>query len=101
MSRCTKCNSLVTDSIELQIEQHGKVKLGRHDTQGWICHDCSDSGNSQNNLAMNDSNHQKQETIEPVKSSDVSCRSGYLLNCTEAANIEVPILRCLVLMLRH
>jgi hypothetical protein len=37
MSRCTKCNSLVTDSIEMQIEQHGKVKLGRQDTQGWIC----------------------------------------------------------------
>ena len=72
MSRCTKCNSLVTDSIELQIEQHGKVKLGRHDTQGWLCDDCSGSDNSQNNPAMNDSNHQQQETIEPVKSSDVS-----------------------------
>jgi hypothetical protein len=72
MSRCIKCSSLVTDSIELQIEQHGKIKLGRHNIQGWICDDCFGSSNSQNNPAMKDSNHQQQETIEPAKPSDVS-----------------------------
>jgi hypothetical protein len=72
-SRCIKCNSLVTDSIELQIEQHGKIKLGRYDIQGWICDDCFGSSNSQKEKkTMKNSNHQQQETIEPVKQSDVS-----------------------------
>jgi hypothetical protein len=74
MSRCIKCNSLVTDSIELQIEQHGKIKLGRHNIQGWICDDCFDSSNSQkeSNPAIKDSKHQQQEKIEAAKPSDVS-----------------------------
>jgi hypothetical protein len=74
MSRCIKCNSIVTDSIELQIEQHGKIKLGRHNIQGWICDDCFGSSNSQKegNPAINDSKHQQQETIEAAKPSDVS-----------------------------
>ena len=75
MSQCIKCNSLVTDSIELQIEQHGKIKLGRYNIQGWICDDCFDSSNGQkeSNQAIKDnSKHQQQETIEAAKPSDVS-----------------------------
>ena len=74
MSRCIKCNSIVTDSIELQIEQHGKIKLGPHNIQGWICDDCFGSSNCQKegNLAIKDSKHQQQETIEAAKPSDVS-----------------------------
>jgi hypothetical protein len=75
MSRCIRCNSLVTDSIELQIEQHGKIKLGRHNIQGWICDDCFNSSNSQkeSNPVIKDNNkHQQQETIGAAKPSDVS-----------------------------
>jgi hypothetical protein len=75
MSRCIKCNSPVTDSIELQIEQHDKIKLGRHNIQGWICDDCLGSSNSpkESNPAIKDnSKHQQQETIGVAKPSDVS-----------------------------
>ena len=74
MSRCIKCNSIVTDSIEFQIEQHGKIKLGRHNIQGWICNDCFGSSNSQkeSNPEIQDSKRQQQETIEAAKPSDVS-----------------------------
>ena len=74
MSRCIRCNSLVTDSIELQIEQHSKIKLGRHNIQGWICDDYFGSNNSQkeSNLEIKDSKHQQQVTIEAAKPSDVS-----------------------------
>ena len=74
MSRCIKCNSLVTDSIELQVEQHGKIKLGRHNIQGWICDDCFNSSNSQKEsnpvvrIIINISNR-KQGAAKP---SDVS-----------------------------
>ena len=75
MSRCIRCNSLVTDSIELQIEQHGKIKLGRHNIQGWICDDCFGSSNSlkeSSPVIKDNSIHQQQETIGAAKSSDVS-----------------------------
>jgi hypothetical protein len=74
MPKCIKCNSIVTNSIELQIGQHGKIKLGRHNIQGWICDDCSGSSNSQkeSNPTIKASNHQQQETIEAAKPSDVS-----------------------------
>ena len=75
MSRCIKCNSPVTNSIELQIEQHDKIKLGRHNIQEWICDDCFESSNSQkesNSVIKDNSRHQQQETIGAAKPSDVS-----------------------------
>jgi uncharacterized protein with PIN domain len=74
MSRCFKCNSPVTDSIEMQIEQHGKIKLGSYSNEGWVCDDCSRSHVRQedSNLATNDSEKEQHEKIEPVKASDVS-----------------------------
>ena len=75
MSRCIKCNSPVTNSIELQIEQHDKIKLGRHNIQGWICDDCLGSSNSlkESNLAIKDNSiHEQQEAIGAAKKSDVS-----------------------------
>jgi len=71
MSQCIKCNSPVTDSIEVQIEQHGKVKLGRHSNEGWICDDCHAS-KKESNLAAKDIQQQQYEKMEPVKASDVS-----------------------------
>lgn len=73
MSQCIKCNSPVTDSIEVQIEQHGKVKLGRHSNEGWICDDCfrNHASQKESNLAAKDI-QQKHEKMEPVKASDVS-----------------------------
>jgi hypothetical protein len=72
-TQCIKCNSLVTESIELQIEQLGKIKLGHHKINGWICDDCFGSSTlRENSPAIRDSNHQKQETTRAAKPLDVS-----------------------------
>jgi hypothetical protein len=74
MSSCIRCNSPVTDSIEVQIERHGKIKLGHHSNKGWICDDCSGSNVNQKetNLPAKDTERQQHERIEPAKASDVS-----------------------------
>ena len=38
--KCTKCGLPVTDSVEIQIEQHEKIKLGSNADGIWICDDC-------------------------------------------------------------
>ena len=43
LPECSKCGSPVTDSLETEIEQHGKVKTGRYTDGIWICHDCIES----------------------------------------------------------
>ena len=40
LPQCTKCGSFVTDSIESEIEQHGKIKTGNYINGVWICNDC-------------------------------------------------------------
>jgi hypothetical protein len=40
LPQCDRCNSPVTDSIELETENHGKVKLGKYTSGSWICNDC-------------------------------------------------------------
>ena len=37
---CDQCNFPVTDSIEIEIENHGRVKLGKNIGGSWICGDC-------------------------------------------------------------
>ena len=34
------CSSPITDSIEIEIENHGRVKLGKRVDGSWICNDC-------------------------------------------------------------
>ena len=43
LPECSKCGSPVTDSLETEIEQHGKVKTGRYTDGKWMCHDCIES----------------------------------------------------------
>jgi hypothetical protein len=40
LPECSKCGSPVTDSLETEIEQQGKVKTGNYTNERWICHDC-------------------------------------------------------------
>jgi hypothetical protein len=40
LPQCAKCGSHVTDSIESEIEQHGKIKTGNYINGEWICNDC-------------------------------------------------------------
>ena len=74
MPSCIRCNSPVTDSIEVQIERHGKIKLGHLSNKGWICDDCSGSNVNQKeiNSQAKDTERQQHERIEPAKASDVS-----------------------------
>jgi hypothetical protein len=73
-STCIICNLPVTDSIEEQIERHGKIKLGHHSNKGWICDDCSGghANQKESKSAVEDNELQQHETIEPAKASDVS-----------------------------
>jgi hypothetical protein len=40
LPQCDRCKSPVTDSMEIEIENHGKVKLGKYTSCSWICNDC-------------------------------------------------------------
>jgi Zn-finger protein len=40
LPQCTKCGSPVTDTIESEVEQHGKIKSGNYINGVWICDDC-------------------------------------------------------------
>jgi uncharacterized protein with PIN domain len=40
LHRCAQCNSPVTDSIQTEIENHGKVKLGEYNRGLWVCNNC-------------------------------------------------------------
>ncbi|MFL6507471.1 MAG: hypothetical protein ACJ704_05990 [Nitrososphaeraceae archaeon] len=40
LPQCIRCSSSVTDSIESEIEQHGKIKIGNYINGEWICDDC-------------------------------------------------------------
>jgi epoxyqueuosine reductase QueG len=40
IAQCTKCGSYVTDSLESEIEQHGKIKMGNYVNGVWLCNDC-------------------------------------------------------------
>ena len=40
LPKCSKCGLPVADSIESQIEQHEKIKMGNYIDGEWICDDC-------------------------------------------------------------
>ena len=40
LPRCEQCDSPVTDSIEMEIENHGRVKMGKNIRGSWLCNDC-------------------------------------------------------------
>lgn len=72
LAECSKCGSPVTDSLETEIEQHGKVKTGR-----WMCHSCieNEEGKNKNGKLVDDSSSahiDKCETIGVANESDVS-----------------------------
>ena len=40
LPECSRCGSTAIDSLETEIEQHGKVKTGHYIDGIGICHDC-------------------------------------------------------------
>jgi hypothetical protein len=72
---CSNCGSPVTDSLETEIEQHGKVKTGRYTDGIWMCHDCieSEEGKKKGKGADDSSPSIDQcDTIGVASASDVS-----------------------------
>jgi hypothetical protein len=75
LPECSKCSSPITDSLENEIEQHGKVKTGRCTDGIWMCHDCieSEEGKKKSKGADNSSHSIDQcDTIGVASASNVS-----------------------------
>jgi hypothetical protein len=78
LPQCTKCGSPVTDSIESEIEQHGKIKTGRYINGVWICSDClgpekkGEEYSSSHTNQDNNSNNNQCDDIGLASKSDVS-----------------------------
>ena len=77
LAECSKCGSPVTDSLETEIEQHGKVKTGSYANGRWMCHSCieKEEGKNKNGKLVDESSYahiDKCETIGVANESDVS-----------------------------
>ncbi len=78
LPKCSKCGSPVTDSIEYQIEQHEKIKMGNYINSEWICDDClgaekKEKEYSSSHTSQNDnSNDNECDNIGLASKSDVS-----------------------------
>jgi ribosomal protein L37AE/L43A len=66
LPQCIRYGSPVADSIESEIEEHEKVKLGRYNNGVWTCNDCMAASQGQEN------EEQQQDTIGIASKSDVS-----------------------------
>lgn len=71
LPQCTKCSSSVTDSIEAEIEHHGKVKMGNYTHGVWICNDC---------LAANKRDENKSEDEEKSSSPSTNHDNNKISN---------------------
>ena len=70
---CNQCHSPVTDSIEVEIENHGRVKMVKYIDGSWICNDCiTEEKLSTASLNHDDSNSMHHEHIGIASKSDVS-----------------------------
>jgi hypothetical protein len=77
LPQCAKCGSPVTDSIESEIEQHGKIKTGNYINDTWICGDCLEAEKkaeeySSSPTSQNDNSSNQCDDIGLASKSDVS-----------------------------
>jgi hypothetical protein len=75
LPECSKCGSPVTDSLETEIEQHGKVKTGHYTDGIWMCHDCIENEEAKKKgKGANDSSASidQCDSIGVASASDVS-----------------------------
>jgi hypothetical protein len=73
LPRCDQCNSPVTDSIEVEIENHGRIKVGKYTSGSWICNDCmAERAGKTNSTIQDDSHVTHHEHITSANKSDVS-----------------------------
>jgi hypothetical protein len=67
LPQCIKWCSPVTDSLEDEIQQHGKIKTGSYIKGVWTCNDCIATGQGQEN-----EKEEQQDTVGVASKSDVS-----------------------------
>jgi hypothetical protein len=78
LPQCTRCGSPVTDSIEFDIEQHGKIKTGNYINGVWICDDCLGAERKEKEhlpsqtTQSDHSNNNQCDNIGTASESDVS-----------------------------
>jgi hypothetical protein len=73
LPQCNQCSSPVTDSIEIEIENLGRVKLGKYIDGSWTCNDCMrEEKLSTASLNHDDSNSVHHEHTGVANKSDVS-----------------------------
>jgi hypothetical protein len=74
LPRCEQCNSPVTDSIQTEIEHHGRVKFGKYVNSSWICSDCMSERNEENKVSatLTSKDDVHHEHIGAADKSDVS-----------------------------
>jgi Zn-finger protein len=73
LSRCAQCNSPVTDSIQIEIENHGRVKLGKRVNDLWLCNDCTTKRSDETtSIILDDDSGIHHEHIGDASKSDVS-----------------------------
>jgi hypothetical protein len=69
LPQCIKCGSPVTDSLEAEIEEHGKIKTGSYIKGVWTCNDCIIAATQGKE---NEEEEEQQDTIGVASKSDVS-----------------------------
>lgn len=74
LPRCDQCNSPVTDSIQIEIEHHGRVKFGKNIEGSWICSDCMSERDKEKRVSATLTNRDNphHEHISDASKSDVS-----------------------------
>jgi len=74
LPRCNQCHSPVTDSIEVEIENHGRVKMGKNIQDSWICNDCMANRTVEATSTIQDDSNSSvhHEHIGVANKSDVS-----------------------------
>ena len=73
LPRCDNCNSPVTDSVEVEIENHGRTKFGKYVDGSWICNDClSESATEERLFDTSTNNSVHHEHFGAANKSDVS-----------------------------
>ena len=68
LPQCIKCGAPVTDSLEDEIEQHGKIKAGSYINGVWTCNDCIIAASQ----AQKKEEEEQQNTVGVASKSDVS-----------------------------
>jgi hypothetical protein len=69
---CEVCNSPVTDSVSLKVENDNIIKLGKYNNGNWICDDCFLKQNNIKSESIDYSKEGTEQSLGVASSKDVS-----------------------------